>query len=253
LQDQEAIETLIGKLTVIINKSWYSSSEQYSLIFSEFEAFFVQYSHLEVTVFSAEIEGFGVCQGFFDICNVYWRIENFDDAVGGPATPQGCKLLGQLNALWQDQSYSISERSDFKALFDKITVYYQGESDVKLRIKYFAEELYEFYILSEWSVSAIYSLEIEGYGSVYELIYAYIYVSLFGVREEMRVFAGTRMELSFFAKTRSEFAENRFTAWRDENSVLIEVIEFCYILLNILIAEITLVRTRGLHRINTNR
>lgn len=46
---------------------------------------------------------------------------------------------------------------------------------IELRVQYFAEEIYSELILVEWDIGYFYEIEIEGYGSIYELIYAYIY------------------------------------------------------------------------------
>jgi hypothetical protein len=86
-------------------------------------------------------------------------------------------LLQSLIALYSNTSYSTSERSDFKQLEITIQNYFQTEISVQLRIQYFSEQFYQFLILKEWSLGALYSLEIKGYGNIYQLIYAYVYVS----------------------------------------------------------------------------
>jgi hypothetical protein len=102
-------------------------------------------------------------------------------AVGGDETD--CPLLKALDELWQNTSYSTSQRSDFKELHDKFKacITLDVEIDIKIRIKNFTEELYELLILAEWDISAIYIVEIEGYGSIYDLIYAYIYCTNNGI------------------------------------------------------------------------
>lgn len=109
---QAEIKILIEKLTVII-EGYYSFDETLVLIFEEFDSFFEEYSDLKALIFEAEIEGFGILESYFDICQTYWRIANFSIAVGG-SSASDCELLEVLTELYENTSYSISERSDFK-------------------------------------------------------------------------------------------------------------------------------------------
>lgn len=175
---QAAIKVLIQKLTVIIN-GYYSFSETLVLISKEFSDFFIQYPDLKELIFNGEIEQFGILKSFIDLCKVYWRIDNFELSVGGSTST--CELLISLDGLWKNTTYSTSQRSDFKALYTKISAYFEVEVSVQLRVQYFTEQIYQLLILAEWDISALYIVEIKGYGSLYDLIYAYVYCINHGV------------------------------------------------------------------------
>jgi len=80
-----------------------------------------------------------------------------------------------LDDLWKNTSFSTSQRQDFQQLWNKTYTYFEVEVSVQLRVQYFVEQLYQLLIIAEWDIQAIYSVEIEGYGTIYDLIYAYIY------------------------------------------------------------------------------
>jgi hypothetical protein len=176
--EQTEIQTLVQKILVII-KGHRSFGESSVLIYEEFAAFFVQYPSLKALIFSGKIEKFGGLKSFFDLCNVYWRIDNFAVAVSGSTS--SCELLQSLNAVWQNQSYNITQRQDIKQLYNKTATYFSTEVSIELRIQYFTEQLYQLLILAEWDIQVIYPIEIQGYGTIYDLIYAYIYCQNNGV------------------------------------------------------------------------
>jgi len=186
--DQEAVEELIAKLKVVI-EGYHSESETLVLVFEVFLAFSKQHPGLHLGLLKKEIQGFGSINAFFDLCNVHWRIKNFGKAVGGDVAPCangnaaacGNPLIKVLILLYQDTQYSTSQRSDFKQLELKIEEHFKTEHDDKARVKYFSEELYQFFILEEWNIAILYELEIAEYGSVYDLIYAFIYCENNGV------------------------------------------------------------------------
>jgi hypothetical protein len=179
-EEQQAIQVLIQDITIIIQSSD-KLEVKLSKIYKKFLAFFVQYPDLKELIFSGKIEGFAVLQAYFDITAVYWRIDNWEFAVGGSG--DGCKLIKGLKDWYTNTSngHSVSERSDVKGFTDKIDIFFQSNSDKKARIQYVAEQLYEFYILEAWTIEVIYSIKIEGYGTLYQLIYSYIYCQNNGI------------------------------------------------------------------------
>jgi hypothetical protein len=174
--DQAAIQVLIQNITATIELG-YSFEYTLTLIYQSFSGFFIQYPQLISVIYSGQIQGFGVIQAYIDICQVYWQIQNFAVAVGGDS----CALIQSLYALYTNQSYSLSQRQDFKELHDKLVVYFSANIAVEVRVQYFAEQLYQLLILAEWDISILYVVEINGYGSLYDLIYAYIYCTNHGV------------------------------------------------------------------------
>ncbi|KAI6170609.1 hypothetical protein M3Y97_01133400 [Aphelenchoides bicaudatus] len=170
--DQAAIQLLIQNITATIQLG-YSLEVTLSLIYESFSGFFVQYPSLVSIVYSGEISGFGILQSYIDICAVYWRIEHFWIAIGGPVS--SCELIESLYALYTNQSYNISQRQDFKELHDTLSVYFESHVDIEVRLQYFAEQLYQLLILAEWDIAILYSVELQGYGTLYQLIFAYVY------------------------------------------------------------------------------
>jgi hypothetical protein len=167
--DKIKIKDLKDKIKLIIGN--YSSEEALIQIYLEFKLFFELNPNLKVLIFNTKINGFGKIKSFFDISRVKWRIKNYSLAIGGA----NCEVLEGMLNITTDTSLSISVRSDFLQLHNKLKLYFDANLDIELRIKYFAEQCYEFLILTEWNLELLYSIQIEGYGSVYDLIYAFIF------------------------------------------------------------------------------
>ncbi|CAD5223727.1 unnamed protein product [Bursaphelenchus okinawaensis] len=170
------IEVLIQEITVILESTSYSYSYQLVLVYQKFEAFFAEYSQYESTVLQIEIEGYGSFASFYKVSVTYWQIYNFDIAVGGSASD--CALIQTLTTCYENvSSGSTSERAQIKELVEKLTTYYESNTGVEVRVEYFVAQFYEWLIIQEWSVEIIFSLEIQSYGTIYELIVSYAFSS----------------------------------------------------------------------------
>uniref|UniRef100_A0A1I7RJ62 Egg protein n=1 Tax=Bursaphelenchus xylophilus TaxID=6326 RepID=A0A1I7RJ62_BURXY len=164
------VETLISEITVILEGD-YSYAYKLVLIYEKIQAFFQANSGAEEQLLQIEFGTYGTFYSFYELTAYYWRVYNFDLAVGGSSS----QLIQVLTASYQNTSTgSVSVRSQIKQLTEKISAYYETTTDVTLRVQYFYAQLYQFYILNEWTVNIIYSLEIQGYGDLYQLIYAYV-------------------------------------------------------------------------------
>ncbi|KAI6216258.1 hypothetical protein M3Y95_01289600 [Aphelenchoides besseyi] len=174
-EETAAVEDLIAELTIII-ESGVEFSIQLTQIYVKIEAFFSAHVEWKASIISFQIEGFGSIGSFYDICATYWRIQNFEIAVGGSV--EECALIQALISCYQNESSGLStgERSDIKGFTDKISQYFTSNTDVQVRISYFSQQLYQLFILEQWTVKTIYSIEISAeYGSIWQLIYAFIY------------------------------------------------------------------------------
>ncbi|CAD5227164.1 unnamed protein product [Bursaphelenchus xylophilus] len=166
------IEVLIEELTVILESTSYTYSYQLVLIYEKIEAFFAEYSEYEAAILAIEIEGYGSFASFYEVIVNYWRVANYEVVVGGSAS--SCALIQVLTECYENTSSgSISQRSQIKQLVEKLTAYFESEVSVELRVSYFVEQSYQFLILNQWSLELIFSLEIDGFGSIYELILAF--------------------------------------------------------------------------------
>uniref|UniRef100_A0A1I7RJ48 PKD domain-containing protein n=2 Tax=Bursaphelenchus xylophilus TaxID=6326 RepID=A0A1I7RJ48_BURXY len=166
------VETLIQEITAIL-QGGYSYSYELVLIYEKIEAFLEENSQYSEELLSVEIEGYGVFGAFYQVTAYYWRAYNFQIAIGGEASSTG--LIEVLTAAYQNTSTgSVSQRSQIKQLVEKLTAYFESNTDVSVRIQYVYEQLYQFLILQQWSVNVLYSLQIQGYGDIYELIYAFV-------------------------------------------------------------------------------
>lgn len=82
---------MISDLTVIIEGS-FSFSEKLVFIFETCQEYFINYPDLKALIYAGDIEGFGVLGSYIDMCNVYWRVDNFEYALGGPVS--NCEFFG---------------------------------------------------------------------------------------------------------------------------------------------------------------
>ncbi|CAD5223729.1 unnamed protein product [Bursaphelenchus okinawaensis] len=168
------IEILIEELTVILESTTYSYSYQMVLVYEKFVAFFAEYSQYTTVILEVEIEGYGSFSSFYEVVYNYWLVFNFEVAVGGSASE--CELIQTLTTCYENASSgSTSERAQIKELVEKLTTYYESNTEVEVRVEYFVAQFYEWLIIQEWSVEIIFSLEIQGYGTVYDLIIAYVW------------------------------------------------------------------------------
>ncbi|CAD5231137.1 unnamed protein product [Bursaphelenchus okinawaensis] len=200
------IEVLIEELTVILESTSYAYSYQLVLIYQKFEAFFAEYSQYESTVLQIEIEGYGSFSSFYEVSLTYWQVYNYEIAVGGSAS--SCELIQTLTSCYENASSgSTSERAQIKELVEKLTTYYESNTEVEVRVEYFVAQFYEWLIIQEWSVEIIFSLEIEGYGSIYELVVAYAFSSDCGVDFTAPTTVASSVEVSTGASFASGSAE----------------------------------------------
>ncbi|CAD5231139.1 unnamed protein product [Bursaphelenchus okinawaensis] len=168
------IEILIEELTVILESTTYTYSYQLVLVYEKFVAFFAEYTQYTEVILEIEIEGYGSFSSFYEVVYNYWLVFNFEIAVGGSVSE--CELIQTLTACYENvSSGSTSERAQIKELVEKITTYYESYVEVDVRVEYFVEQFYEWLIIQEWSVEIIFGLEIQGYGTVYDLIIAYVW------------------------------------------------------------------------------
>ncbi|CAD5221119.1 unnamed protein product [Bursaphelenchus okinawaensis] len=204
------VETLIEEITVILEGGW-SYSYELVLIYEKIESFLTTYSQYSAQFLAIEIEGYGSVSSFYEVTAFYWRAYNFDIAVGGSTSD--CALIQVLTQAYQNESIgSTSERAQIKELVETLTTYYESNTEVSVRIEYFYTQLYQFLIIQEWSVEIIYSLEISGYGDLYELIYAYVLEVNLGISFE-NIGGSTTVESSSAGASCSDVTEiNDFSA-----------------------------------------
>ncbi|KAI6209128.1 Trehalase [Aphelenchoides besseyi] len=181
-QQHNAVITLIQELTVIIQSSYYSQFDKYYLINVKFSAFFAQYSSWQVEFYGIEIIGFGSLEQFISVTYVVSfcvRValdRSFSSNksrlsmwfIGGSVS--NCVLLQVLLEASQNTSYSTSVRSSIKQFYQVCYEFFQVEVDVYVRLEFFINQTFQWYLLEEWFVEYVYGLELAEWGSFYQLI-----------------------------------------------------------------------------------
>ncbi|KAI6222253.1 hypothetical protein M3Y95_00965300 [Aphelenchoides besseyi] len=167
-EQHNAVITLIQELTVIIQSSYYSQFDKYYLINVKFSAFFAQYSSWQVEFYGIEIIGFGSLEQFISVTYVFEQITTVDVVIGGSVSD--CVLLQVLLEASQNTSYSTSVRSSIKEFYQTCYEFFQVEVDVYVRLEFFINQTFQWYLLEEWFIEYVYGLELAEWGSFYELI-----------------------------------------------------------------------------------
>jgi hypothetical protein len=101
--------------------------------------------------------------------------------------------LKGLVKIYEDTTLDVSVRSDFKQYHDKLKLYFDSETNVKLRAKFAIDEGYQFLILTKWNINLLYSIQLEGFGSLYDFIFAYSYSITNGIVDADFTTVGTTM------------------------------------------------------------
>ncbi|CAD5218924.1 unnamed protein product [Bursaphelenchus okinawaensis] len=163
------VEILIASLTVTIQSSS-SFSVQCAGIYAKLIQFFATYSGSQAILCGGYIEGYGTVSIFVAVSGSYWRIQNFAVAVGGSAS--SCELIVELNAtVYNVNAGSTSERAQLKELVEDLVTNFASLS-VEARVEYFISAFYQFLIIQEWSVTITFEIELQGFGTICELIAA---------------------------------------------------------------------------------
>jgi len=168
-EQSAAVEALIANITIILQFSEWSYSQQQAQIYLLFEAFFVEYSQWESFFLSIQIEGFGLLQYYVDVTFRYEQIVTISEVVGGSVS--NCELLQALLEASQNTSFSITVQNEFLELEQKLAAYFQDTSDVEARLSYVVSQCFSLFQLVEYMEAYVEAVSFGSWGSFYDLIF----------------------------------------------------------------------------------